>query len=359
MQFDNQTAGIDPAIVIKVRKLLNRAKDAASTQGEAEMAQAAAQRLMLDHNISLAMVQASTSTSTAKRRKDKVENVGRYAWQRDLMSSIATANFCLVSTPERCVYDSLGRPRWVRDGLELFGREENVVSASVMFDYLRKTIDRLARDYVGGDAKLNMSKQATSFKEGCGARLAQRVRTIHREAMDVERGKAPAGDGRSLALMDDWSQREADENEDFRCGFAAGTTARRRYVSEVSDNAWRLASAALQPLKDVTDKAMLTQVAMDAISALMDATGLEGEERASVIKSAVTWHVEGHIRAANDRANPKKEKAARGRSYRSYGRAAKPRDWNAQRAGSRAADDVSLDRQVAERAASLKLKGGR
>lgn len=355
-----ETRGVDPAIIVKLRKLLNVTEANGSSQAEAEKASDMAQKLMLAHNISLATVQASNATAgVAKRRRDKVEAVGRYAWQRELMSAIATANFVLISTPERCVYDTMGRARWVKDGIELFGREENVAAASVLFDYLRKTTDRLARDYVGGDAKLNMSKQATSFKEGCGSRLAQRVRARHREAMDEARGNVPQGDGKAVALMDDWSQREADENEDFRLNLTPGTTARRRFVSDVTNKAWEASHEALKAFADVTDRAMLTQVAMDAISAILDATGFEGEERAAVIQSAVTWRVDSHIRAAKERADPKAAPKVRASRYRSYGRAAKPRDWAAQSAGRKAADDVSLDRQVAERAAALKLKGGR
>jgi hypothetical protein len=315
----------------------------------------------LAHNISIATIEASADTSTvAKRAKERVTGVGRYKWQVALMSGVATANFCVVTEKQRYAAGSNGIGRWVKDGFELFGREENVASAIVLFDYLRQTTERLARDYVGGDRHRMLSREATSYKEGCGERLASRVTKRHREAMAAQKAASAApSNGRGVALvMDDWAEAERCQNEDYRLGLTPGTTARRAFISTLEGKAWNAAWAALKPLADVTDKTMLSQAATEAVMDLVGPTGLEGKELEALMDYAVGYTVSHHIRNAEERANPPKRKKER--AYRpSRGKAEKPRDWAAQDAGRRDADEVSLDRQLGERAASLKLKGGR
>src|SRR3974390_495888 len=110
-------AAPNAAIVARARKYANMRDDENASPQERETAADKFQQLMLKHNISVATIEAARNdTSTvATRKREKLAKVGRYRWQRDLMSSVATANFCLLSTPQRWAKD-----RWVQDGFELF-----------------------------------------------------------------------------------------------------------------------------------------------------------------------------------------------------------------------------------------------
>jgi len=74
---------INVAIVARIRKLMNLSKNDAASDNEREQSAAHAQRLMMDHNISLATVEASQDTSTIIRRmKQARKGYAQYDWQR-------------------------------------------------------------------------------------------------------------------------------------------------------------------------------------------------------------------------------------------------------------------------------------
>ena len=355
------------AVVARMRKLQAMRDDEGASEAERELAGAHFQRLKLANNVTTAMLEAAdgSASGAAKRAKTVVEGVGRYEWQVNLMQSVATANYCAVTTLYREAPNKNGwGSRRVKAGFALFGREENVVATEVLFDYLRQTTERLARDYVGGDRHRMLSREATSYKEGCGGRLANRVLSRHREGVAAEAAKhAAPSDGRAVALVvEDWAEAERCANEDFRLGLPQGTTARRTWLSKLESRAWRAGAKALEALelRDVTDATLLTQVVRAAVEAEVGAAGLEGKELDRLLDYAVTYPVRDHITDAERRANPKK--APKEPTYRAWrgGRARKERerDWSAQSAGRRAADDVSLDKQLADKPKSAGLLKG-
>jgi hypothetical protein len=336
-------AAIDPALVARVRKLLNLSKDGAASENEQEIAAQHAQRLMLEHNISVATVEASHDTSTiVRRKKEKQKGTAMYAWQQNLMSAVATSNFTFVT-----VNQDWNGYRWMPKGYDLVGREENIVGTQIMFEYLRATIERLAQDYVGGDYRAKMSTEAMSFKAGCAERVPDRVIQRHRQALADQRAAAEAAragapTGTALAvIMEDYAEAERCANEDFRLDLPAGTTARRKVVAKTSSNAYRAVLDALRPLGESKDAALLTQVATAAVAELgLEALALTDAERESLMDYAVHSTV-------NSRVNPSKP-SRRGGWGRSS--ASTKINYTAHDAGRRAGNSVGLDKQVGGRA---------
>lgn len=347
---------IDPAVVARIRKLLNLSKDGAASDNEQEQAASKAQKLMLEHNVSVATVEASNETSTvAKRKKESSKGSAMYEWQQGLMQATAHTNFCFVT-----VRQSWNGYRYMPKGYDLVGREENVVSTQLLFDYLRSTVERLAQDYVDGDYRRKMSVEAMSFKRGCADRICSRLYERHREALAAQKSAVQSGGNALVPIMEDWAESERCANQDFRDGLPPGTTAHRKFVSARRENAWDAVHEALasDTYRNVDDKAMLDQVARAKIDEAIGAAGLTAEEMHKIHQyvkdSVIDRHIERVEIAAGKRKAPKPSRGGRAYSYRrSYG----PRtDYHAERAGESAGRNVSLDRQVGG-SASLKRIG--
>lgn len=336
---------IDPAVVARVRKLLNLSKNDAASENEREQSATHAQRLMMEHNISVAMVEASNETSTvAKRQKNTHVGNAMYEWQRGLMFSIATTCFVTVTS-------TTGRNQWNQrvKSYVLVGREENVISCQLLFDYLRQAIDRLAREYAG--AGRAFSNEASSFKKGCAARLGDRLLERHRKALAEQKAQAQQASAKSglpALIMEDFAEMEACANEDFRLGLAQGTTAHLKFVyarkSDALNAVWDVFCT--KEWQEVEDHETLNQKADEIAMEKIAAAGLTPAETKSALeyaRNAVHWHVQ----EAAHRKNPKKHRSV----YRSYRRAsAGSRDntnYSAFNAGSDAGSRVSLDRQAA------------
>jgi len=342
---------INVAIVARIRKLMNLSKNDAASDNEREQSAAHAQRLMMDHNISLATVEASQDTSTIIRRmKQARKGYAQYDWQRTLMSSVATVNFAMVTTDFEWK-----KRRWYRTGFELVGREENVIGASVMFDYLRSTVERLARNHVGGDHLKLMTKKAMSFKTGCAEQLTQRLLERHRAALAEQKATANAarqasGGTALVVIMEDYAEQERCANEDFRCGLPPGTTAHNKFIAKRKNEAWGAAREILQreEFKGVDDEAMLNQAIVEAIFVKIAGAGLTDKELSEVVAYGRDDQVRAHI--ANARGVKPKGRRGGGRHYRSYSRQDRT-DWSAHSAGSEAGKSVNLDKQVDRRAA--------
>ena len=358
MNVQVQTA-IDPAVVARVRKLMNLSKDGAASENEQEIAASHAQRLMMEHNISVAMVEASHDTSTVVRRK-KEGHVGHamYEWQEDLMARCATTSFVTVTNTVTTAQGTgrAGTAHRVK-GYVLVGREENVVSCRIMFDYLRTTTERLAREYAGPGRAL--SNEAMSFKKGCAARVGSRLLTRHREALAAQRAasECAAKTGNALTIiMEDFAEAEACANEDFKLGLTPGTTAHRKYFYARQGDAYLAVQDALSDVAyaDVDDLAMLKQKSDELATATVAAAGLTDEELARVLDYA-RYAVTNHIQAIKERRNPKKARRSRARSW---GRSKSDNtNYDAYTAGSEAGSRVGLDRQADHGAASVKKIG--
>ncbi len=308
---------INPAIVSKIKKLLNLAKDGAASESEQEQAAAHAQRLMLEHNISVATAESHHEQSRVTRRaKENTKGYAYMEWQRKLMSAIATSSFVTVTSQMEW-----RKGQWRTTGYELVGREENVISASITFDYLRTTVERLAKDFVGWECKRFMSNEAVSFKKGCAERITARVTQRHRDAMNAQREAAQASNTSGTALvpiMADFAEAEKCANEDFRLNLAPGTTARKHYVSSLMTAGFiKVRDLFDTDYKDVTDKLMLRQAADAAVLDIILPAGFNEEEHERFMNYAVVGEIDIHVERIEEKKNPGKKR----KQHRS------PRSW--------------------------------
>ena len=371
--MDNQN--IDPKVIAKLKKMLHLAAHGSANEGEAMNASEIAQRIMLEHNISMAMVEsASDAPEGAQRKKTVDEGNARFAFQRELMVACAEVNFVYqeVNWNYRGTYKKA-------TGYTLIGRESNVVATRILFEYLFATIDRLGLDYVGGDTSQAFGIAANSFKEGCAARIGERLREQHRVRM-AEQARAareanvaarhPSAAGTALVVvMDDYAQDERDRNEDLRLGKPEGFTAHKRLMASKRSEITAALEGGMRPLnKTVGDREVLQQAARAAMDALCANRGWTMDDELEALfeqefRRELSYHMDVYnesvrwakLTPLQRQREIEKEQRANERywnSYyrRSYSQSSKSQpsgiDSRAYSAGAAAGDRVGLDAQV-------------
>jgi hypothetical protein len=223
------------AIIEKVRKLLALAKNN-SNEAEAESANNKARELLEAYNLDIAHVNRDTNGFTP-RDKQKLRG-GLYGWQRDLWFATAQLNFC-----KYWFYRGLGKGQSYEH--ELLGSKVNVLSTTLMANYLQDTVERLAREWMR-DNRPGLSiftKEAIAFREGITSRLVQRMWNIRyeRQQADEARRKAEreahAARGvftENALTISDVVNTEEDLNNDHVMGWPMGTSAQNRRDREAA-----------------------------------------------------------------------------------------------------------------------------
>lgn len=230
---------LDKATEARLRKILHLAKNA-GTEGEAQAAMDRAQEILTRFNLTIAEVESRPDKAAASdaglegavRQKARTTGRALYEYQHRLMAQIAQANFCLVVLRR----DYVGK-QYRPVGYTLVGREANVVSTRLMFDYLNETLERLVP--IASNAQ-RLSRSAISWKEGAAARLRVRiadradelakareeeVRDKTTAAQHPAAAKPPPG---SLILMPELTLNEEEFNIDLLYNLEPGTTTARR-----------------------------------------------------------------------------------------------------------------------------------
>lgn len=228
-------------VLEKAKKLLAVRDGRGVTENEAAMAAEALQRLLQDHNLTLAQVEAAGGSSDEPTKREKATTAHRamYAYQQTLMEALAENNFCLHVIRKEFVRDrGWGAAKrydpetkeTVTGHLEkrhvLVGRELNVAVTVQTYEYLVEALGR-ASPY---DHRTTEGKR---FLEGAATRVAERLREkrLEREreskAAEEARHAAANGSGKELVLSDVYGS-ESDLNNDALNGFPPGTTAARR-----------------------------------------------------------------------------------------------------------------------------------
>lgn len=361
---------IDPKVIARIKKMLHLANHGTASEGEANNAAEMAQKIMMEHNISMAMVEGA-SLDGSGRTKTKDEGNAKYAFQRELMVACAEVNFVY----QEVNYDHRGTYRKAT-GYTLIGREANVVACKTLFEYLFQTIDRLGLEYVG-DERLQYGIPANSFKEGCAARIGERLRERHRENLAEQARKAreanaaarhPAATGTALTVvMTDYAQDEKDRNEDLRLGKPEGFTANKRLMATRASEITAALEDAFRPLvKTVGDRDILMQAARAAFDALVvNRSWTVDEELEQIFDRQVQRQIIYHMDAYNEavrwaKLTPlqrqreiEKEQRASDRYWNAYYRRNANRreapsgvDAGAYAAGQRTGNTVGLDAQV-------------
>jgi hypothetical protein len=384
---------IDPKIIERITKLLALAKDGNAFENEADVAMAKAQEIAKLNNLSIAEIESEGKKAEGgARAEEETKKKAVFEWQRNLMMALCEVNYCYCSViygkaRDLSVRDEKGKvidpdsdefkarhpyyyhsPRkTIPKGYRIIGRESNVVTVKVMFDYLLKTIGRITHEEAGH----NMSREAKSFKEGCSDRLVERIKKRHLEALraqeeEVQRkrkeaqaranhpGAAPNSPGTALVIsLIDYAQRELDLNNDYKQGWEPGTTERKRKEGE----ALRQAEKNKALSAGIDDAALLEEI-MDWIDA-----GYSFERSKELAERSRKSR-----EAAAEKTNPKEETEAQRRKrmdrerrenerwQRRYYRKQEKRDWGAYRRGQEAGEKIGLDQQIEKGTRQTKLK---
>jgi hypothetical protein len=176
-------------VLAKVRKLLALAGNGAATEGEATNAAAAAQRLIAQHRLDVALLDDSATVADSKPEPasgnhEPLER-GKKAvhWRGILAEGVAVANGCQVY--------------WNHGNLMIVGAPSDVASVRHLYGWLAREIDRL-----GADAALGRGRSyGRSWRMGCASRVVERIA----EAAAVGKAEARAAAieaGVALARVD-------------------------------------------------------------------------------------------------------------------------------------------------------------
>lgn len=281
------------AVLEKVKKLLALASNN-DNEHQAAAASAKAMELLASYNLDMAMV---GKTAKGSQRKDNKLKGGLYGWQRDLWKSVAELNFCMYWSVKGLAKGSTYEHR-------ILGREENVIGAQIMAEYLQQAVERLTREY----AKIEYPGQSIfirdliAYREGIAHRLSERLQALRWERQREEdrkakeaRENAPTGNGLVLA---DVINSEEDLNNDYLYGYEPGTFAQRR-----RDNEARRAAAQAK-----ADEFLRQRDIFEAANPEAKAKRLAEEEalRIQSEKEDAEWYAKYQQRQARAEARPRK-----------------------------------------------------
>ncbi len=194
-------------VLRKVRLLMKKA-EGGTTEAEASMLVAKAQELLAKYNLQMSQLDAAEPerASSAKRVKDTYTRSALFDYQRELWKAVAEANFCVYEPIPIFKVNTLGVRLKSNYHHFLIGREENVIATRIMGDYLEEMVSRLC-PYPGG-------KPMFSWKEGCAARLTERLQAKRKE-MEEQSQAAPANTGEMEIVLHDAYVSEDDQNYRF------------------------------------------------------------------------------------------------------------------------------------------------
>jgi hypothetical protein len=238
------------ALISRIQKLMAMANHAGSNENEAAVAAAKVQELLTEHNLDMASIGGAEALSKAEARTKTPHNrAAMYQYQRDLMAALAENNFCMhfiqeMNKPDpRSKRDVLVDGQWVRGRSVkchvLLGREVNVVTTRMTYDYLVDAMDRLL-PWQGMEKR---GKDALLWLAGCTDRLVERLAARRAEMEAESRKKAEeekvrsrhpgaASQGNALVVLTDVYGSEAELNQDALYGLEPGTTAAERRKRE-------------------------------------------------------------------------------------------------------------------------------
>jgi hypothetical protein len=187
------------------------------------------------------MASINKDTKSFTPRNDEKKRGGLYKWQRDLWNMVATLNFCKYSYYRGLQAGSSYEHR-------LIGSKVNVISTTLMAQYLQDTVDRLAKDWTNTNrpGKSVFIKEAIAFREGVANRLVNRMWELRQRHLDEEKKRRDEERARNKAqgiftenalVLADVISTEEDLNADHAYGYEPGTTARNRKEYEARKEA--------------------------------------------------------------------------------------------------------------------------
>lgn len=166
-------------IIDRIHKLLALATSA--NEYEASAAAAKAQEILTEYNLRLEDIKTSQKSPALPIEQITVgSNSRKVYWKGFIANAIANANFCKMW--------------WMSGKMVVAGRSHNVAIALSLYDYLIKTVERLAAEGVKAEkqawriylsqvegtdiealAQPNWRRWKSSFITGCSKRLLERI----------------------------------------------------------------------------------------------------------------------------------------------------------------------------------------
>ena len=166
-------------IIDRISKLISLATSA--NEYEASAAAAKAQEILTEHNLRLEDIKSSHKSPDIPIEQTEILSSSRKVyWRGFLANAIANANFCKMW--------------WMGGRMVVAGRRHNVAIALSLYDYLTKTVERLAAEEVKAQKQAwhsylsqaevigiepfnepNWRRWKSSFITGCSGRLLERI----------------------------------------------------------------------------------------------------------------------------------------------------------------------------------------
>lgn len=214
------------AIIRKIQMLLNLGNSKTANENEAALAMSRAQELLAKYNLDMAMIEnaaaenGSTGSIKEKREKTTLDHSAMYRWQRDLCKAIAEANFCwhwVIDVLEEQERVSNGRSyRYQVKRHMILGKQSNVIAVTYMYGWLVDAIESMS-PFKGS---LRNGRSGKSWKEGCAARLMERIQEKAYHMQHPEQNSSHETQKYGVALRS-LVQAEYEANYDALCGEGA------------------------------------------------------------------------------------------------------------------------------------------
>ena len=157
------------SILNRIQKLLKMSTENGASENEAMLAADKAQKLLQEHNLSIADIK---DDSQAEPMDSEDEEVDRDLWKGYIRNATAKLYFCKTYTTMK-----LDKHYKKVKVITFVGRKSNRMVATEMCKYFINTVDKLAEEefkQVPGN-RTTINKMAHAFKQGCASKLAKRL----------------------------------------------------------------------------------------------------------------------------------------------------------------------------------------
>jgi len=163
------------SILKRIQKLLKMSTENGASENEAMLAADKAQKLLQEHNLSIADIK---DDSQAEPIDSEDTEVDRDLWKGYIRNATAKLYFCTTYTTMKL--DTHYKRVKV---ITFVGRKSNRMVATEMCKYFINTVDRLAaeefKEVPGNRATIN--RMAHAFKQGAASKLSARLRERYEE----------------------------------------------------------------------------------------------------------------------------------------------------------------------------------
>jgi hypothetical protein len=163
------------SILNRIQKLLKMSTENGASENEAMLAADKAQKLLQEHNLSIADIK---DDSQAEPMDSEDVEVDRDLWKGYIRNATAKLYFCKTYTTMK-----LDKHYKRVKVITFVGRKSNRMVATEMCKYFINTVDRLAaeefKEVPGSRATIN--KMAHAFKQGAASKLSSRLNDRYNE----------------------------------------------------------------------------------------------------------------------------------------------------------------------------------